>query len=249
MVDLPQLKLDLFEFTESNITSISSIVFETSFQKVYSARGCTGPSIRRSSVRSWHYMKCILELGCVIQDFHCPCRTQWVFFPSITWITTEGHNVLHWTFHTLKNCNHTGIVWRLKTNLPSSCFLTFSSRRSNKGGALQEWEKIGEKWGGVSEKTKGVGIKRIACMQSIPNILPNFVPQRMESISVIWLVISPSIKIWHQKFQCPSCIIRHSEHSKINRIAESEEAFEGVFEFSVQETSKDLSQNGKLIVL
>ena len=32
-------------------------------------------------------------------------------------------------------------------------------------------------------------------------------------------------------------------------MAESEEAFERVFEFSVQETLKDLSQNGKHIVL
>ena len=32
-------------------------------------------------------------------------------------------------------------------------------------------------------------------------------------------------------------------------MTESEEAFRGVFEFSVQETSKDLLQNGKLIVL
>ena len=48
---------------------------------------------------------------------------------------------------------------------------------------------------------------------------------------------------------CLSCIIRHPEHYKINKIAESGEAFEGVFEFSVQETSKDLSQNGKHIFL
>ena len=32
-------------------------------------------------------------------------------------------------------------------------------------------------------------------------------------------------------------------------MAESEEAFERVFEFSVQETPKDLSQNGKHIIL
>ena len=32
-------------------------------------------------------------------------------------------------------------------------------------------------------------------------------------------------------------------------MAESEEAFEGVFEFSVQETAKDFSQNGKHVVL
>ena len=48
---------------------------------------------------------------------------------------------------------------------------------------------------------------------------------------------------------CLSCIIRHPEHKiKIN-MAESEEALEGVFEFSVHETSKGLSQNGQLIEL
>ena len=44
-------------------------------------------------------------------------------------------------------------------------------------------------------------------------------------------------------------ITRHPEHNKIKiDMAESEEAFEIVFEFFVQETSKDLSQNGRHIV-
>ena len=49
---------------------------------------------------------------------------------------------------------------------------------------------------------------------------------------------------------CFSCITRHPEHNKIKLDkVESEEALEGVFEFSVQETSKDRSQNGKRIFL
>ena len=48
---------------------------------------------------------------------------------------------------------------------------------------------------------------------------------------------------------CLSCIIRHPEHKIKIDMVESGEAFEGVFEFYVQETLKDLSQNGKLIVL
>ena len=45
---------------------------------------------------------------------------------------------------------------------------------------------------------------------------------------------------------CLWCIIQHPEHNKIKiDMAESEEAFEGVFEFSVQVTSKDFSQNSK----
>ena len=52
------------------------------------------------------------------------------------------------------------------------------------------------------------------------------------------------------KEKCLSCIIRHSKHNKIKTdMAVSEEMFDGVFEFSVQETSKDLSQSGKLVVL
>ena len=48
---------------------------------------------------------------------------------------------------------------------------------------------------------------------------------------------------------CFSCIIRHSEHNKIKiDMVKSEEAFEGVFEFSVQETSKNLPQNGELVI-
>ena len=42
---------------------------------------------------------------------------------------------------------------------------------------------------------------------------------------------------------------RHPEHKIKKDTTESEEAFEWVFEFSVQKTSKDFSQNGKLIVL
>ena len=46
---------------------------------------------------------------------------------------------------------------------------------------------------------------------------------------------------------CLSCTVRHSEYNKIKiDMTECEEAFEGVFEFSFQETSQDLSQNGKL---
>ena len=48
---------------------------------------------------------------------------------------------------------------------------------------------------------------------------------------------------------CFSCIIWHPEHSKIKiDMVESEEAFEGVFKFSVQEMSKDLPQNHKLVI-
>ena len=48
---------------------------------------------------------------------------------------------------------------------------------------------------------------------------------------------------------CLWCIIRHPERKIKIDMAESEEAFEGVLELPVQEMSKDLLHNGKLIVL
>ena len=102
-------------------------------------------------------------------------------------------------------------------------------------------KKLGRSREGVSEKGDGVGKKEF---------YPTPFAHKRESIVLqIWFVVSPSLKICHLDI-CLSCIIRHPEHNKIKTdTAGSEEAFEGVFEISVQETSKDLSQNGKLIIL
>ena len=44
---------------------------------------------------------------------------------------------------------------------------------------------------------------------------------------------------------CLSCIIPHPDHNKFKiDMAESEKLFDGVLEFSVQETSNDLSHSG-----
>ena len=76
-------------------------------------------------------------------------------------------------------------------------------QRSSPGSSPGVRKKIGEKWGGGEQE--GVGEKRNR-LQSIPNILLNCVRLRTGSNSAIWLVISPSIKIWHYKF------VFHAEH-------------------------------------
>ena len=44
---------------------------------------------------------------------------------------------------------------------------------------------------------------------------------------------------------CLSCILPHPDHNKFKiDMAESEEVFDGAFEFFVQETSNDLSHSG-----
>ena len=111
---------------------------------------------------------------------------------------------------------HTGLVYNVsrksvryfritqvpKGSLCSSRFLSFSRRRSNKRAKEHAW---GENWGevlareGVERETGGGGEKRNR-LHSIPNILPNSVRPGTGSISAIWLVISPLIKIWHQNF-------------------------------------------------
>ena len=49
-----------------------------------------------------------------------------------------------------------------KSSLRSSRFLFFSRRRSNRRAKEHAWgeQKLGEKWGGVSEKGEGVGRKK-----------------------------------------------------------------------------------------
>ena len=59
-------------------------------------------------------------------------------------------------------------------------------------------KKIGEKWG-VGEQEGGGGGEERNRLQSITNILPNSVRPRTGCNSAIELVISPSIKIRHQK--------------------------------------------------
>ena len=104
-------------------------------------------------------------------------------------------------------------------------------------------EKAGE-WRstpGVSKKLgrsgHGVGRKGIACSQSQTFYQTLFAHERGVVVQFDWLLARQS------KYG-----IRNKKKIKID-MAESEEAFEGVFEFFVQEMSKDLSQNGKLIIL
>lgn len=75
------------------------------------------------------------------------------------------------------------------------------------------WATNGENWGGC-EWEGGGGVEKRNCLQSNPNILPNSVCPQTGNNSAIWLVSSPSIKKWHQKFD-RSCIIWHLEHDNI----------------------------------
>ena len=117
---------------------------------------------------------------------------------------------------------------------------SFSRRRSNNRAKMQrwakKWEEVGEGvgGGGVSEKGEGLhGRKGIACSQSQTFYRTPFAHKSK---------YDESIKIWNLSF------IHNPTKLKID-MTESEESFEGVFQFSVQETSKDLLQNGKLVVL
>ena len=74
---------------------------------------------------------------------------------------------------------------------------------SEKAGERRSMPGWAKNWGEVErpgEREGGGGGEKRNCLQSIPNILPNSVRPRTWSISANWLVISPSIKIWHQKF-------------------------------------------------
>ena len=94
---------------------------------------------------------------------------------------------------------------------------------------------------GVSEKGEGVGRKGIACSQSQTFYRAPFAHERRAIVQFHWLVARQS----KSDIRHP-CIIRHPGHNKIKiHMAESEEELE----FSVQQTLKDLSQNGKHIDL
>ena len=94
-------------------------------------------------------------------------------------------------------------------------------------------KKLGRSGDGVSEKGEGVGRKGIACNQSQTFYRTPFAHERGAIAQFDWLVA------------------RHNGHpeykttNKIKNMAESVEAFE----FSLQETLKDLSKNGKQIDL
>ena len=88
---------------------------------------------------------------------------------------------------------------RAEFSLRSSCLLSFSRQRL-KRAKMQVCKKLGRIGEWVSEKVEGKGREERNRLQWIPNILLSSVRPRTGSNSVIWLVISPSIKIWHQKF-------------------------------------------------
>ena len=120
-----------------------------------------------------------------------------------------------------------------RRSLRSSRFLSFPGRdrtRERKSGRTKKhaWreQNIGEKWrGGEREGGEGGRRKGIACSQSQTFYRTPFAHEREAIVQFDWLLARQS-----------KYVIRNS-------------AFEGVFEVSVHETSKDLFQYGNLIVL
>ena len=106
-------------------------------------------------------------------------------------------------------------------------------------------KKLGRSGDGVSEKGEGVGRKRIAFNQSQTFYGIPFAHERGAIAQFDWLVARQS------KSDMKNLTFVHNRHpeyktpSKIKNMAQSVEAFE----FSLQETLKELLKNGKQIDL
>ena len=104
-------------------------------------------------------------------------------------------------------------------------------------------KNLGRSGEGVSEEGKGVGRKGTACNQSQTFYRTPFAHERGAIVQFDWLVARQS------KSDIKNLTFMHNRHpeykttNKIKNMAVSVEAFE----FSLQETLKDLSKNGKQI--
>ena len=104
-------------------------------------------------------------------------------------------------------------------------------------------KNLGRSGEGVSEEGEGVGRKGNACNQSQTFYRTPFAHERGAIVQFDWLVARQS------KSDIKNLTFMHNRHpeykttNKIKNMAVSVEAFE----FSLQETLKDLSKNGKQI--
>ena len=104
-------------------------------------------------------------------------------------------------------------------------------------------KKVGERWEGVSKTGEGVGWKGIACNQSQTFYRTPFAHERGAIVQFHWLLARQSkYDIRNLSFMHNPTSGTQQDQLKID-MAESEELFDGVFKFSVQETSNDFSQN------
>ena len=91
---------------------------------------------------------------------------------------------------------------------------------------------------GASKKGEGVGRKGIACSQSRTFYQTLFAPEQGPIVQFDWLLAHRS------KYDIRNLSVMHDLTSGTNKIkidmAEPEEVFEGVFEFSLEEPLKDL---------
>ena len=90
----------------------------------------------------------------------------------------------------------------------------------------------------MSKKGEGVGRKGIACSQSQTFYQTLLAPKQGPIVKFDWLLAHRS------KYDIRNLSFMHDLTSGTNKLkidmAEPEEVFEGVFEFSLQETLKDL---------
>ena len=98
----------------------------------------------------------------------------------------------------------------------------------------------------MSKKWEGVGRKGIACNHSQTFYRTPFAHEREAIVQFHWLLARQSkYDIRNMSFMHNPTSGTQHDQLKID-MAESEEVFDGVFEFSVQETSNDLSKTKKL---
>ena len=111
--------------------------------------------------------------------------------------------------------------------------------QASEGACLGGTKRLRRSGRGVSKKGEGVGRKGIACNQSQTFYRTPFAHERGAIVQFHWLVARQS------KYDIRNLSFMHNPTSgtqdqlKID-MAESEEVFDGVFEFSVQETSNDV---------
>ena len=111
-------------------------------------------------------------------------------------------------------------------------------------GCAKNWAELGKRW--ARRWREKEGRKGIASSESQTFYWAPFAHGQEATVQFDWLLARQS------KYDIRNLSFMHnptSEHKIKIDMVESGEAFEGVFEFYVQETLKDLSQNGKLIVL
>ena len=135
---------------------------------------------------------------CVAETFHtiqksrnslC-CMSHWVPFLILSVSESEIVKMSSWIFLDFQ----TFLFFLFRAERSNK----WASRRVSEGGRLEcakNWGEVGRRWA-----RRGRSGKKRNCLQSIPDILSSSVGPRTGTNSAVWLVSSPLIKKWHQKF-------------------------------------------------